>query len=265
MTTIFQDLPNFLLIFCRITSFFVVAPLFSAKNVPNQFKIGISFFVSLLVFLSIGVTNQQPPEMNLLFMISLLREILIGLIIGFVAFLFFSVVQIAGSFMDIQIGFSIANVMDPMTGTQSPIIGNFKYFVALLFFLAMNGHLILIQGIMNSYQWVPLNSAVFYNIYHGDVTDFLVQSFSRVFYISFQMAAPVIASIFFTDVALGILARTAPQFNMFVVGLPIKIIIGLFVLFLMISSFAALYSNLFHEMFHHLRDLMQILGESHPS
>src|SRR5690554_6847415 len=133
MQIVLQWLPGFLLVICRISAFFVVAPLFSYKGVPAQFKIGFVFFISLVTYLSIGMDGSYIWDST--YLVSIIRELLVGLILGFIAYLFFTIVQIAGSFVDLQMGFGIASLIDPMTGAQSPVLGNFKFFIAILLFL----------------------------------------------------------------------------------------------------------------------------------
>lgn len=257
MGFILQYLPNLLLIFCRITAFFIVAPVFSAKNVPSQFKIGLSFFVTLVVFSTI-----VPSSMTFdgLYVVAVLKEIVIGLLLGFVGYLFFTLVQISGSFIDMQMGFSMANIIDPMTGTQSPILGNLKFMLAMMLFIAMNGDHYFIHALVDSYKWVPLSNDAFAHMYNGQVSDFLLQSFDTVFLLAFQMAAPMIAALFLVDVGLGILARTAPQFNIFVIGMPLKVLVGFVLLTLVFPSYLNLFSNLFTMMFSAMQKLMELLG-----
>lgn len=257
MQVILQFLPNFLLIFCRITAFFVVAPVFSTRGVPAQFKVGIAFFVSLLIFLSMGEVTAIP--WNPAYILTILRELLIGLLLGFTAYMFFTIVQVAGSFIDMQIGFGIANVIDPMTGAQSPILGNFKFMVAMLLFLSLNGHHYLLMAIMKSYEWVPLSNELFAHIYGGKVSEFMLSTFTTMFSLAFQMAAPLVVALFLVDVALGILARTAPQFNIFVIGLPLKIIVGFLILIVLVPGFLYLFKEMFELMFHSLNELLRLL------
>ncbi|WP_199617985.1 flagellar biosynthetic protein FliR [Paenibacillus alkalitolerans] len=252
--------PNALLIFCRITGFFVTAPVFSAQNnVPVQFRIGISVFLTLIAFFGSG--TQTPVPWDGAFALYAIRETLIGVLLGFLAYLFFTVVQIAGSFIDMQMGFGIANVIDPMTGAQSPIFGSFKFIVAMLIFLMIDGHHYLIAAILDSYQAIPLNNSFFEKIASGTVTELLVRSMSVGFTLAFQMAAPIVASMFLVDVALGILSKTAPQFNIFVVGMPLKILIGLMITFLLVPGFLVLFQELFGTMFDHLFELLRRLRE----
>ncbi|MBP2001104.1 flagellar biosynthetic protein FliR [Paenibacillus shirakamiensis] len=254
-----QNFSIFMLIFCRITAFFVVSPVFSSKSVPSIFKIGLSAMIAFMIYLVQGVHQTIPPDLG--YVILMFREILIGLLMGYVALLIFSVIQMAGAFIDIQIGFSIANVLDPMTGASAPIISNFKYMVATLVFLSINGHHYLLQAVMRSYEWIPLSNNFFVTLYNGSISEFVLRTFSQAFLLAFQMSAPLVVSLFLTDVALGFLARTAPQFNVFVIGIPLKIIVGLLMLMLLLPSFVYAFEYLFQILFKSLENLMGTIGQ----
>ncbi|TDF98214.1 flagellar biosynthetic protein FliR [Paenibacillus piri] len=258
MDWISQFLPGFMLFFCRIASFFVVVPVFSAKNVPAHFKIGIAFFVTLMAYTVMGVS--MPVSFDSLYVLSIIREILVGICLGFVAYMFFTIVQIAGSFIDIQVGFGIANVIDPMTGASSPIIGNLKYMIAMLLFISLNGHHLLLKAIMESYQWIPLSNDMFARMYSGQISEFLLKSFSTVFAVSFQMASPIIAALFLTDLGLGLLARVAPQFNIFVIGVPLKMLIGFMLLILLFPAYHDVFKDAFVTMLDHLQKFFALFA-----
>jgi len=258
MEWVTQYFPGFMLFFCRIASFFVVVPVFSAKNVPHHLKIGLAFFVTLMAYPLFGMST--PVSYDSMYLLTLIREILVGVLLGFVAYMFFTVFQIAGSFIDLQMGFGIANVIDPMTGAQSPILGNLKYTIAFLLFLALNGHHLLLKAIMESYEWIPVNNELFAKMYGGQIGEFLVRTFSTVFTVSFQMAAPLIAAFFFTDVGLGLLARVAPQFNIFVIGLPLKIIIGFLLLVLLFPGYQFVYNDAFKTMLDFLQKFIGLFA-----
>jgi flagellar biosynthetic protein FliR len=259
MQGILQMLPSFLLVFCRITAFFVTVPVISSRNIPAQFKIGLAFFVTLITFFTMNTPNDVVWDS--FYVLAIIREALAGLLLGFVAYLFFTVVQIAGTFIDMQMGLGLANVMDPLTGVQSPLLGNFKFFIAMLLFLSMNGHHLLVRGIIESYHWLPVNNDLFLDIYAGDVSEFLLVSFSKVFTLAFQLAAPLVAAMFLVDVAFGILARTAPQFQIFVIGIPIKLLLGFALLLLLIPGFLYLFQELFKTMFKEMERLLFILQQ----
>lgn len=128
MDTLLHGISAFMLIFCRMTAFFVVSPIFSSRTVPTTFKVGFSGIIAVVILLTIGPSQAIPNDLG--YVLFILREVLVGLLMGYVANLIFSVIQMAGSFIDIQIGFGIANVIDPMTGAAAPVLGNLKYIIA---------------------------------------------------------------------------------------------------------------------------------------
>lgn len=258
METLLHGFSIYLLIFCRMSAFFVTAPIFSTRGVPAPFKIGLSAMIAFIILMIQGTDQTLPGDLG--YILFIFREVLIGLLMGFVANLFFTVIQMAGSFIDLQMGLSMANVLDPMTGTTAPITGNFKYIIAVLVFLSINGHHYLIDGVIRSYNWIPLSNDVFQRIYHGNLGDFLASTFSNTFTIALQMAAPLVVAMFLADVALGFLAKTAPQFNVFVIGIPLKILLGFAVLLILIPGFIYAFEHLFETMFKALHNLFGALG-----
>jgi len=249
-------IPTFLLIFARTLAFFMTVPLFSYRTIPTLFKIGFSFFLSIVIF-----TSMEPSVFALdhHYILLLLKEVTVGLAIGLIAYIILSAVQIAGGFIDFQMGFAIANVVDPQTGAQSPIIGQFFYTFALLFLLSVNGHYLLIDGMYNSYQFIALDGFLSFD---GTFGSFIVDMFNQMFIIAFQMAIPIVGCLFLVDVALGLIARTVPQVNVFVVGLPLKILVSFLAIFVFLSLYMMLAKFIFETMFTTMRDLMVILGGS---
>lgn len=260
MTAIAQGAPIFLLIFCRITAFFVVAPIFSSRGVPTVFKIGLGFFISLMVYLTYGVGENVIPNPE--YVLAVIREIMIGLLLGFVVYLFFSIVQMAGGIMDMQIGLAMANVVDPHTGISAPLLGNFKYMLMLVVFLMMNGHHFLLGGLMNSYTWMPLSNEFYSVIMSGGISDFLIRAFANTFVLAVQIASPIMVAMFLSDVGLGFLTKSAPQFNVFVIGLPLKLLIGIFLILLLVPGMATVFEKLFSIMFDTLEQLFGVMQGS---
>jgi len=251
MEMLIEKYPAFLLVLTRITSFMVTIPLFSYRTIPNRLKIGLSFFLSLIITMTL---NVPTIELSSLFIMLLMKEVLIGLLIGIVAFMIISAVQLAGSFIDFQMGFAIANVIDPQTGVQSPIIGQLFNILALLFMLSTNAHHLLINGIINSYQYIPIDQ-LSVQFSSGQVVETVIIAFQNMFLIALQMALPIVGSLFLVDVALGIVARTVPQLNVFVVGLPLKIGISFLMILLLLS---ALFLTI-HELIEYMIDVIQKL------
>lgn len=252
-------LPYFLLLLVRLTSFFVVAPLFSMRGVPNHLKIGLAFFIAWIVTSSMTIDESIPLDGY--YVLLIFKEFSIGLALGFVAALVLYAVQIAGAFIDFQMGFAIANVMDPQTGSQVPIIGQFKYMLALLFLLTVDGHHLMLNGVIQSVRLLPVEMAAI-SITAQGIAQFITVLFSEVFIIALQIALPIVGALFLVDVALGILAKTVPQLNIFVVGLPIKIMLGFILLLITMPVFFYLLTTLFEKLFTSMSQLINLLGGS---
>lgn len=250
--------PAFLLIFVRVTSFFLMLPLFSYRTIPTSHKVGFAFFLSLMLFFGM---ETPTLEVDGAYYLLIIKEAMVGLFIGFLAYMLFSAVQVAGGLIDFQMGFAIANVVDPQTGTQSPLTGQYLNIIALFFLLAVNGHHLLLDGVFYSYQFIPLDQA-WVNFGDEKIMEYAGKTLALMFAIAFQMSIPVVGAIFLVDVALGIVARTVPQLNIFVVGVPVKIVVGLIMLIIVMGAIMASVSNLFSTMLTTMRDMMNLMGGS---
>ncbi|TVX97651.1 flagellar biosynthetic protein FliR [Cohnella terricola] len=257
MELIMQFFPAFLLVLCRISAFFVVAPFFSSRNIPQTVKIGLAFFISVIVFLNVGFDTKVTADAT--YILAIIREVFAGLLIGYVAYIFFSIVQTAGALMDMQMGYGMANIVDPITGASAPMLGNLKFMLMTLVFLGINGHHYLLAAIMDSYKWLPLDNKLFQIYYEGNVTEFLTRTFADTFLLALQVAAPIVVAMFLTDFGLALLARAAPQYNVFVIGIPLKMLIGLALLVLLLPGFGALFQMVFDRMFLALEKLFTIM------
>lgn len=250
-----NSFPALLLIFARLVSFFTTVPIFSYRNVPTPFKIGSAFFISWIMLYTIDI-----PLIGLDYTFFLLigKEVIVGLLLGLISYMILAAVQIAGGFIDFQMGFAIANVVDPQTGAQSPVIGQYFYTFALLFLLAVDGHHLLINGAFFSFESIPIDQ--FIDLSSDTILITIITMFNQLFLIAFQLAIPIVGCLFLVDVALGIIARTVPQLNVFVVGLPLKIFVSLFVISMFIVVYAGLVRRLFNYMLEMMYVFMQLFG-----
>lgn len=247
-------LPTFVLIFVRMTAFLVSLPLFSYNTIPAVYKIGLAFFLSMVM---LPVVDTIAFELDSMYVLLLLKEAAVGLLIGLVAYIVLSAVQIAGGFIDFQMGFAIANVIDPQTGAQGPLIGQYFYITALLFLLSVDGHHLLIDGMYYSYEFIPIDGFIHVG---NSFAVFILETFNQMFMIAFQVSIPIVGCLFLVDIALGLIARTVPQLNVFVVGLPLKIAVSFLVLSFFIALYITLSKMLFSAMFDAMHQLMQIIG-----
>ncbi len=256
MEELLPRLSVLLLIFVRVSAFFVTMPIFSYKTLPSSYRIGFALLLSVLIHYHI---DGGPFVIDGIYFMLILKEALVGLLVGFTAYLILAAIQIAGGFIDFQMGFAIANVIDPQTGAQSPLIGQYIYMFSLLVLLAVNGHHLILDGIFYSYQFIAIDQII---LPFGDegLAEYMMKIFAYMFTVSFQMAAPIVAVLFLVDVALGIIARTVPQLNVFVVGFPIKIAVSFIVMFIVIGVILGVVQNLFETMLHVLRNVMELMG-----
>lgn len=251
-----QILPALLLIFIRVLAFFTVLPIYAHRTIPNMYKIGLALLVAWIMVFSI---DAPIVEIDATYYLLIIKEVLVGLLIGLIAMILIYAIQVAGGFIDYNMGFMIANVIDPQTGAQSPLIGGYLYTFALLFLLLVNGHHLLLDGVYYSYQFVPMEQ-LFLPLGEENVVEFVATTFNSMFVIAFQMAFPIVGSLFLVDVGLGMVSRAVPQMNMFVVGIPLKIIVGLLLLTIFIGVFFMVVQRLFDQIIVSMRILLQLLG-----
>ena len=245
---------QFLLVFSRITGTLTSAPVFASKTIPVYARIGLSALLALFMLPLSVLADYREPASLLVLMWWLMLELLYGLSAGFVASLFLQSVQMAGQMIDMQIGFGMVNVFDPQFGQQVPLVGNFNYLIALTVFLALQGHHVLISALADNFRAVPLGVQP----QLGNVTEFLVDAVANMFVMALRLALPILGTILMTDVALGILARLMPQMNVFVVGITGKLIVGIFMLFLILPFYVAFLEVGFEGIY---RDFFKILAE----
>ena len=234
----------FLLVFVRMTGLFVVAPIFGRKNIPTYFKIGFSFFIALILVNTTAVQVAQYDDNLLSYALLIAKEFIVGLSIGFVAYLVFTAIYIAGEVIDMLIGFGIVNVLDPVSNIQVPVTSNVYFIISMLLFLSINGHHILIKSLYESFGELPIGSAVF----NTGLVKGLIDLFGTVFATGIKIAGPILATILITDIALGTISKMVPQINIFVIGMPLKIGIGIIILIITMPMFFAVMETIFRLM-----------------
>lgn len=228
------EVQTYLLVLARIGGMFGFAPIFGSYNVPLQVKAGISAVIAFVIFPLVSAPAGGYPGEIVPYAVCIGREILVGAIIGYVGSLLLVAVQLAGQLVDIQIGFGLVNVVDPVANRQVTVIGQFQYLLAVLLLLVFNGHHLLLAGLVESYGVVPIAGFALTSRPQVGV----VRLFCNTAAVAFKIAAPVTCTLLLADVAMAVLARTVPQVNIFIVGFPMKIGVGLLTLAVAIPVFA---------------------------
>lgn len=236
----------FLLVLTRISGIFIISPFFGSINIPVVIRACTAFFIALILFPVVDMQNIIISSGTIWqYGAWVVVELLIGWLIGFIGYVLFSAVNIGGQLIDMQVGFAAVSEFDPTSGQQVPLVGSFLYNLCVLIFLISNGHYIVLSALAESFQAVPPLTAHF----DGTVVSLMVNITGSIFATGLKLALPVLFAILLTNVGLGVLARTMPQMNIFVVGIPAQIIIGVFVIGIMLPFYLLFLDVIFNELY----------------
>lgn len=216
---------GFLLVLGRLAPLFILAPMFSSKMLPARVR-GIAAVGLAIGMTPVALRNNTLPLGTADLGFLLLKELLIGLAFAFAVAAFVSALTVAGSYLDNSIGFSFGSLIDPVTGQQGTVISQVYGLIGVMIFIAIGGDGWSIEGIAKTYQLVPIGSLPdMHALVGGTLHAFLGLSIAAI-----ELAAPVLLALLITDAAFGMLARTVPQMNVFAVGFPAKVLVGLLIL-----------------------------------
>ena len=227
---------KFLFVLLRVGALIMFIPILGSSQVPGRVKIGLILFVSIAVFPVVRATPMYDPKGLFELAVCLFSEATIGLAVAYSARLLFTAVQVAGTIVDFQMGFGVVNVIDPQTETQVSITAQFQNILAILFFLALDAHHIIIEAIVESFFLINPSQINFSTF----TPEIILLLFKFTFVTAVKIAAPIMATLFFISVGLGLVARTVPQMNVFIVGFPLQIGVGLLMVGLSMSFFSIL-------------------------
>lgn len=239
------DLEYFLLIFTRVSCFVFLAPFFSMKNTPATIRVGISFFTAMLLYQSLTPANIVEFDSVLEYAVIVMKEAIVGLLIGFAASICISIVNFAGSISDMETGLSMATLMDPTTQENTSITGVFYQYVLMLMMIATGMYRYLFGALADTFTLIPVNGAVF----RGDALLTSMLGFLGDYVvIGFRIVLPVFCTMLLLNTVLGVLAKVSPQMNMFAVGIQLKILVGLSVIFITAGMLPGTADYIFEEM-----------------
>ncbi len=220
----------FLLLFFRFAALFIAVPIFNHQNIPMNIKATMAFFFTVVFYSSmpaLTITIDVPT-----IIIAVLGELLLGLSVGIILQLAYNIISFAGGQISFMMGFSMASAIDPQSGVSMPIISQFLSLMGLMILLALNLHHWMLLFIDSSLKTVPLGGFVM----SKDLFNYIMHAASNMFFVGFIIAFPIIALSWLADVIFGMLMKTMPQFNLLVIGFPIKIMVAFVVL---IATFTA--------------------------
>lgn len=239
------DLEYFLLILTRVSCFVYSAPFFSLQNTPHNVRIAMSFFTSMLLYQALSPAEGVLYSTLLEYVLIIMKEAVTGLLIGFSANICTSIVNFAGSIADMEVGLSMVTLMDPTSRQMTSITGALYQYVLMLMMIASGMYRYLFGALADTFVLIPVNGAV---LRGGSLLDALLNFLSDYIIIGFRIILPIFCTILLLNAVLGVLAKVSPQMNMFAVGMQLKIIVGLSVIFLTVGMLPGLAEFIFDEM-----------------
>ena len=249
LTAVFDHFDYVMLLFIRVSGILISSPVFGRKNIPRMYKAGFCLIITLVFFTGLPAPAAYPAFRSLFeYALACVKELLFGVAMGFVITTMFNVIMTAGAIMDYQIGYSMASIYDPQENAQTPVTGSLFNIMLLISFFIMDGHLKLIDILYNTVKKVPIGTAAPI----PDILQAAVETVSTAFMFSVMVAMPVLAAGIILEIALGTLIKTVPQMNMFVVGIPLKIVIGLVMLAITVAIVADFSKGIFNKAFEYM-------------
>lgn len=235
----------------RVMGFFLAAPVLGANFVPMRVRLILSVAVSILV--APALTDiPAVPALSVQALLVVVQQILIGVALGFFLQMMFQVFILLGQLIAMQMGLGFASMMDPTNGINVAIVSSFYLMFATFIFVLLDGHLAMISVIAESFEQIPISAQPL----AGEVYLRIVSTISWVFSSALLLALPALTALLITNFAFGIMTRAAPQMNIFALGFPVALMFGLFIIWVMLSSFEEIAGSIFTEMFIRLRALL---------
>ena len=214
-----------ILVSIRIGAVLLLTPLFAAGGVPVRIRVLITLALSLLLVVAVPIDAARVPLSVGALAEAALLEVATGGLLAFGVFAAFAAFLFGGRILDFQLGFGVAGLIDPATRTQAPLLGTVLNMMAVTTFFLVNGHHLLIRGLAASLERIPPGQAL-----ASFDSGRLVAQFGVMFAYGFAVVAPAVLTLLLVDAGLAVAARTMPQVNMFILGIPIKVLVGLSVL-----------------------------------
>lgn len=245
----------FALIFLRVIAFVVAWPIFGTNQVPVPVKVLLAIVLSIVLFPIVKLQNVDLLNINDQLIFMSVRELFVGLCLGFMLRFFFFSVSIAGEMIGVSSGLSSAQIFNPSIGSQTNVMEQIHWILATLFLLAMNGHHLFIQGLAQSFDLVPISDiAVKYKSFSA-----ISLAVKDAFFIGIKMASPVVVAVFITNLTMGLLGRTVPQINVMMTSFQVTILIAMGVFFIMMPLFVEQMNSMMQVMFEKFFSVMKVI------
>jgi flagellar biosynthetic protein FliR len=248
------DLLSFLMTLMRVSLVLFLMPFYGGEYIPAQVKAALSIVLTMALWPQVSFPGALAPASAGGIVIMLLGELVLGLILGLSVYFIFAAIQTGGQIIGFQMGFTMATLADPSSGEQISISSHLMYTVALIIFLALDGHLHMIRGLADSFALIPPGGL---RITESLTTGVLELS-AGMFSLAIKIAAPVIAALFMAELTLALMGRAAPQMNLLTMGFPIKIAVGFFFMGILFTTMSQSMEELILDLGPMFRRIMEV-------
>lgn len=235
----FNNVDVLLIILVRLIGFFMMIPLFSGTTVPMLIRILFVVPLAYIIFTSGVVASVYYYDSIVGLTMLLVREFMVGFAMSFVVYIIFTLMYLAGQMIDHQMGFAMVSVLDPVAQIQVPITGNLLNILLILLLIRSGGFNYFVAAIYRSFEILPIGTAQILN--NDFIAYYIITLFVQYFILGVQLAMPIVGTVLLVDVSMGFLVKAAPQMNVFVIGIPIKMAVGMIILYAVIPAFAHVY------------------------
>lgn len=250
------EVERFILVLFRVSGILFVAPIFGARNLPVLTKTGLAILISFVLAPTVehgGLQMRALPELG----VALAREAMVGIMVGMAVDFFFSGVEMAGEWVGVQVGFGVANVLDPEGEHQVTILAQVKILIAFMLFLMVDGHHMVIRTVGKSFEIVPLATAHL----SGGLVQYMFSLAGQLFVLGLKIASPIMGIILMVELAMALVARTVPQMNILMVGLPVKVLLGLVALQTLLPAISFMILKHLPDVEHNIGNVLHLLGK----
>lgn len=240
-----------ILVFTRLSALFLLTPLFAVTQVPVNIRIIFLLALAGLLTASMKIVPANVPHSLSMLVEAGICEFFIGALMAFGLFAAFGAFLFGGRILDLQMGFGVANLINPSTNTQGPLLGTILNLAGVLTFFLLDGHHMLIRGFAYSIEQFPLGQGI-----ASIQIDAVIAQFGKMFVYGLMLVAPAVFALFLLDIGLAFAARTMPQINIFILGLPLKILVGSILLALSLKYLSPLLKRIFESLFRYWEHIL---------
>ncbi|MCL1996875.1 MAG: flagellar biosynthetic protein FliR [Defluviitaleaceae bacterium] len=253
---IFENIELFLLIIVRLVGFFVILPIFSSGNIPTVIRMAATVGFAFMIYTS-GIYSSADIAIDdsiVAFTWLVVTEFLIGFTLAYVVYVILTIAYLIGQFIDDSVGFNMISMVDPSGEIQVPVMGNLLYLMLLTLLVITGGLNRILMTFFHGFQLIPLGTVAFFE--QPGIPQFVISLIVSTLYLAFQIAMPIVGGTLVINMGLGLLLKSMPQMNMFVVGIPVRMTLAILMVFVMIPVFASVFGTFFYLAFDALETII---------